>query len=157
MLRCAFASAVLAIAASLQVLSAQVPSGSDDAPVQGASGKEAQRPETPRRGYHLEFGSFDSVVNNGFGHWWGGDLQLSYKPSGRMVVSGQLLSQSRPGETEQFLGVGALVNWSKWFYTNSSVSGGGPDDSAAFFPRLRYDLAAGLKLPTVPGLILTGG
>ena len=38
-----------------------------------------------------------------------------------------------------------------------ALSGGGPDDPAAFFPRVRYDATANVKIPRVPGLILNGG
>ena len=161
----AFTIAGLALAASLPPLAAQVPSGTEHTPAQPSSGNppavassgQPAAPEAPSYRYHLELGSFDNSVSNGFGHWWGGELRLGYKPSERMIVSGQLLSQRRPGETEQLVGVGMLLNWSKWFYTDTALSGGGPDDPAAFFPRLRYDLTANLKVPAVPGLILTGG
>ena len=109
----------------------------------------------PRR-YHLELGSFDNQVSNRFGHWWGSGLSLSYKWSERVTTSGQILAQRRPGETEPLLGMDTLIQWTDWFYTNLALSGGGSNDSAAFFPRVRYDWTANLKVP-VPGLILNAG
>ncbi len=107
--------------------------------------------------YRLEASSFDNMVSNGFGQWWGGGVNLSWQPSHRLMTSGGIVWQRRPGETEQFGGWRTLVNWSKWFYTDVTVSGGGPQDPAAFFPRFRYDLTANLKVPWMPQLILTGG
>lgn len=121
------------------------------------AGGPAGTPEVVTRRFRLEASSFDNVVSNGFGHWWGGGIDLSWKASDRLTAAGSIFSQRRPGETEQFAGVRTLMNWSKWFYTDLSLSGGGPDDPGAFFPKLRYDLTANLKVPKMPGLILTGG
>ena len=109
------------------------------------------------RRFRLEASGFDNMVSNGFGNWRGGGLSLSWTPSGRVALFGTILSQSRPGETEQLSELRTVVNWSKWFYTDMAVSGGGPEDPAAFFPRFRYDVAANLKVPLLPGLIFTGG
>ena len=114
-------------------------------------------PEVAIRRYRLEASSFDNKVSNGFGNWWGGGLTLSGQPSDRIMVAGSFFSQSRPGEWEQLVAFRALINWSKWFYTDATVSGGGPDDPAAFFPKFRYDLSANVKVPFLRGLILTGG
>ena len=107
--------------------------------------------------YHLEFTSFDYNVSNEFGHWAGGGLSLSYKWSERLTTSGEILAQRRPGETQPLLGGTARIEWSRWFYTDLALSGGGPDNPAAFFPRVRYDWTANVKLPWAPGLILNGG
>ena len=129
--------------------------------VESGPGAEASRkPELPGarvRRFRLEARGFDNIVSNDFGHWVGTGLNLSYQQSDRLAVSGGLISQRRPGETERLFAVGALVNWSEWFYTNLELSGGGPDNPAAFFPQLRYDATANLKIPPLPGLILTGG
>ncbi|MBI3894466.1 MAG: YaiO family outer membrane beta-barrel protein [Acidobacteria bacterium] len=146
--------AIVVLMTSLLPLSAQVPSGN---PPAVASPSQPGIPEALRYRYHLELGGFDNRVSNGFGHWWGGEFLLGYKLSERMIVSGQLLSQRRPGETEQLLGARWLFNWTNWFFTDTALSGGGPDNPAAFFPRFRYDLTANLKVPAIPGLILTAG
>ncbi len=114
------------------------------------------------RPFRLEVSSFDNNVSNGFGHWWGGGVDLRWQPNARVIASASFVSQRRPGangasDVEQLGGARAIVNWSKWFYTDTSVNGGGRDDPAAFFPRLRYDLTANFKLPMMPQLILTGG
>ena len=129
--------------------------------VESGPGAEASRkPELPGAGvrrFRLEARGFDNIVSNDFGHWVGTGLNLSYQQSDRLAVSGGMISQWRPGETERLFAFGALVNWSEWFYTNLELSGGGPDNPAAFFPQLRYDATANLKIPSLPGLILTGG
>ena len=114
-------------------------------------------PEAVSHRYRLEFGSFDNNVSNQFGHWWGSGLNLSYQQSERLTASGQIIWQRRPGETERLFGVGTLIHWSRWFYTDLALSGGGPNDSAAFFPRVRYDWTANFKVPGAPGLILNAG
>ena len=129
--------------------------------VESGPGAEASRkPELPGarvRRFRLEARGFDNIVSNDFGHWVGTGLNLSYQQSDQLAVSGGMISQWRPGETERLFAFGALVNWSEWFYTNLELSGGGPDNPAAFFPQLRYDATANLKIPSLPGLILTGG
>ena len=129
--------------------------------VESGPGAEASRkPELSGAGvrrFRLEARGFDNIVSNDFGHWVGTGLNLSYQQSDRLAVSGGMISQWRPGETERLFAFGALVNWSEWFYTNLELSGGGPDNPAAFFPQLRYDATANLKIPSLPGLILTGG
>jgi len=114
-------------------------------------------PDAAPRRFHLEVGSFDNAVSNRFGHWWGSGLSLSYKWSERVTASGQILAQRRPGETQPLLGASTLIQWSDWFYTDFALSGGGPNDSAAFFPRVRYDWTANFKVPGAPGLILNAG
>ena len=109
----------------------------------------------PRR-FHLELTSFENSVSNQFGHWAGGGLSLAYKWSDRLTTTGQILGQRRPGEAQPLLAASTRIEWSSWFYTDLALSGGGPDDPAAFFPRVRYDWTANLK-PPVPGLILNGG
>jgi YaiO family outer membrane protein len=109
----------------------------------------------PRR-YHLEFTSFENSVSNQFGHWAGGGLSLAYKWSDRLTTTGQILGQRRPGEAQPLLGASTRIEWSPWFYTDLALSGGGPNDPGAFFPRVRYDWTANVK-PPVPGLILNGG
>ena len=121
----------------------------------GAPGTATPNPELRR--YHLEFTSFDNNVSNQFGHWSGGGLRLSYKWSDRVTTTGQVFAQRRPGEIEPLGGVSTLIEWSKWFYTDMAVSGGGPDDPAAFFPRVRYDGTANFKPLWIPGLILNVG
>ena len=127
------------------------------------SGPAAGAAEAPElsgvkiRRFRLEATGFDNIVSDDFGHWAGAGLGLSYRQSDRLTVSGEVISQRRPGETERLFVFGALTNWSKWFYTNLQLSGGGPDNPAAFFPRFRYDVTANLKVPALPGLILTGG
>ncbi len=109
------------------------------------------------RRYHLELTSFENSVSNQFGHWAGGGLSLSYKWSDRLTTTGQILAQRRPGEAQPLLGASTRIEWSRWFYTDLALSGGGPNDPAAYFPRARYDWTANVKLPGAPGLILNGG
>ena len=73
-------------------------------------------------------------------------MHLSYRPSARWTAAGEVFWQNRPGESERLFGVGTLVHWSRWFSTELAVSGGGPDRPEAFFPQVRYDLTANLKL-----------
>ena len=112
-------------------------------------------PESYR--YRLEVAGFDNHVSNQFGRWWGGGMSLAANLSERLRLSGQLLSQSRPGETEQLAGLSALVHWSPSLYSNIALSGGGADTPEAFFPRVRYDVTVNWKVPRIPGLILNGG
>ncbi|MGH9786090.1 MAG: YaiO family outer membrane beta-barrel protein [Terriglobia bacterium] len=121
----------------------------------GAPARET--PDSAPRRYHLELTSFDYNVSNGFGHWAGGGLSLSYKWNERLSTAGEIVAQRRPGETQPLLGGAARIEWSPWFYTDLALSGGGPNDPAAFFPRVRYDWTANLKPPWAPGLILNGG
>lgn len=157
-----FAPLLLAVL-SAPWLQAQAPapaeSPSPGPPAQQASAAipAPQPPEViPLHRYRIEAGSFDNVVSNGFGHWFGGTLSFSANPSDRIGFWTSFTSQNRPGETEHNAGAGTLINWTPWFYTNLGVSGFGPDDPAAFFPRFRYDATANLKLPP-SGLILFGG
>jgi YaiO family outer membrane protein len=83
-------------------------------------------------------------------------LSLAYKWSNRLTTTGQILGQRRPGEAQPLLIGSTRIEWTNWFYTDLALSGGGPNDPAAFFPRVRYDLTANVK-PPVPGLILNGG
>jgi len=114
-------------------------------------------PPVAAKPFRLEFHSFDNAVSNQFGHWWGGGLQLSYQPSRRWMAAGEVVGQNRPGESEVLFGFRVLRQWSQWLSTDLAISGGGPDDPAAFFPRFRYDVTANLQVPGVPSLILTGG
>jgi len=126
------------------------------APAIAADPSDAKAASDVRR-FRLEATTFDNAVSNGFGQWWGGGLHLSYQPSARWKASSQFYWQNRPGGSERLFAASALVDWSGWFSTDLALSGGGPDDPAAFFPHLRYDLTANLKIPPIPGLILTGG
>ena len=106
--------------------------------------------------FHLELRSFENSVSNQFGHWAGGGLSLAYKWSDRLTTTGEIVGQRRPGETQRLLAVRTRIEWPGWLYTDLALSGGGADDPAAFFPRVRYDWTVNLK-PPVPGLILNGG
>ena len=128
----------------------------------GAPGSPAVPPgtrpqEAAIRRYRLEFASFDNNVSNGLGHWWGGSLSLSGQPVKRLLVSGQAISQKRPGEVEQLFGMQTRILWADRFFTDLAFSGGGPDRPTAFFPRMRYDASVNLKIPGLPGFIFNGG
>ncbi|MBI2816553.1 MAG: YaiO family outer membrane beta-barrel protein [Acidobacteria bacterium] len=109
------------------------------------------------RHFRLEASGFDNIVSNGFGKWGGAGLSLTWQGSNRVLVSGAVISERRPAMIEHMGTLRTVINWSKWFYTDSSISGGGSDDPAGFFPRIRYDLTGNVKLPWVPGLVFTGG
>ena len=118
--------------------------------------------ETTERQFRLEGQGFNNAAGSGLGNWWGGGLDLSWRPSPKVMAEGSFVSERRPGandgdDAEHLAALRALVDWTKWFYTDMTISGGGRDDPAAFFPRLRYDLSANVKIPWAPGLILTGG
>ncbi|MBI2816326.1 MAG: YaiO family outer membrane beta-barrel protein [Acidobacteria bacterium] len=128
------------------------------------SSARAANPSDPALGdptgnyrFRLEAGGFDNAVSNRFGQWWGGLISLSYKPSNRVTTSASLISQTRPAGTEQLVTLDTVIDWSKWFYTQIGVSGGGADDPAAFFPRYRYDINGFFKVPGKPALVLDGG
>jgi len=110
----------------------------------------------PRR-FRLELTSFENNVSNGLGNWAGGGLSLGYKWSDRLTTTAQFLAQRRPGEVQPLLATFTRIEWSPWFYTDLALSGGGPDDPAAFFPRVRYDWTLNVKPPGLDGLILNGG
>ncbi len=148
--------AIFVFALSVPGAFAQSGSAVESSPAAESSPKQELSGAIIRR-FRMEATGFDNVVSNNFGHWAGTGLGLSYQRSDRLTVSGDVILQRRPGETERLFVFGALVNWSKWFYTNLNLSGGGPDNPAAFFPRFRYDANANLKVPPLPGLILTGG
>lgn len=74
-----------------------------------------------------------------------------------ITATGQVLAQRRPAETEPLGGGSTRIEWAKWLYTDVALSGGGSNDTAAFFPRLRYDWTANLKVPRASGLILNAG
>src|SRR5450759_1922397 len=112
---------------------------------------------TARR-FRLEGEGFNNAVSNGFGNWWGGGVDVAWRPSAKVMAEGSMVSERRPGtdggdDAESIAALRTLVDWTKWFYTDVTLSGGGKGDPAAFFPRLRYDLAANVKIPWVPGLI----
>jgi len=146
LLASATACLVITSAAAAQVTASTASVGDPSAPSEPTS-----------RRFHLEATAFDNIVSNGFGHWAGTGLRLSHQTSRRLVLAGEAVSQRRPGETQRLFGLAANIDWSRRFYSEIAVSGGGPDDPAAFFPRFRYDLNLNFKLPEVPGLILTGG
>ncbi|MCZ6751253.1 MAG: YaiO family outer membrane beta-barrel protein [Acidobacteria bacterium] len=148
--------AIFVFALSVPGALAQSGAAVESGPAVEATGAQEVFGSNARR-FHMEATGFDNVVSNDFGHWAGTGIGLSYQQSERLAVSGEVILQRRPGETERLFAFGALANWSKWFYTNLTLSGGGPDNPAAFFPRFRYDATANLKIPPLPGLILTGG
>ena len=154
-------SLLFAFSFTLPALPQTVLQGSEDPTANPSLEKnlpaESSQREPGMYRFRLEVGGFDNHVSNQFGHWWGGGLNLSSKLSDRLTLSGQLLTQRRPGETEQLLGLTALVNWSPSLYSNIALSGGGPDTPAAFFPRVRYDATINWKVPRISGLILNGG
>ena len=118
---------------------------------------DAIPPSTAPRRFHLEMTSFENSVSNQLGDWAGGGMSLAYKWSDRVTTTGQVLGQRRPGEAQPLAVASTHIEWSKkWFYTDMALSGGGPDNPTAFFPRYRYDVTANFK-PPVPGVILNGG
>jgi YaiO family outer membrane protein len=110
----------------------------------------------PRR-FHLELTSFENNVSNRLGNWAGGGMSLAYQWSDRLTTTGQVLAQRRPGELQPLLATSTRIEWTQWLYTDLALSGGGPDDPSAFFPRVRYDWTVSIKPPEVDGLILNGG
>jgi len=81
---------------------------------------------------------------------------LFLDPTPRLSLMGEAFYEYRPSETEQGGTFGATIHLTPWFYTTLTVSGGGPDDSAAFIPRYRYDVNGTLKTP-IAGFLITGG
>ena len=104
----------------------------------------------------LEVSQWGSSVSNKFGSWYGGGVHLFLDPSTRLSLMGEAFYEHRPGETEQAGAFGATIHLTPWFYTSLTISGGGPDDFAAFIPRYRYDVNGTLATP-IPGFHLTGG
>lgn len=104
----------------------------------------------------IEVSQWGSSVSNGFGDWYGGGVHLFLDPSPRLSLIGEAFYEHRPGESEQAGVFGATIHLTPWFYTALTVSGGGPDDFAAFIPRYRYDVNGTLATP-IPGFHLTGG
>src|SRR3990172_13325995 len=135
---------LLAVSLSASPAFPQATQSPPDSPTEAPSaisGAPAAPPlpqEATIRHYRLEIGSYDNSVSNGFGHWWGGGLSLTGQ-SRRLSISGQAISQSRPGEVAELYRVQKRILWADQFFTDFAVSGGGPNDPAAFFPRLRYD------------------
>lgn len=157
---CRLATRLIACAIALMLAMPQTATSQSDplaATVQSPTVPPVISPEPPNHRFHLEYGGFENQVSNGFGVWWGEEMRTSFRLSDKVLLSGEFLSQSRPGESEQLYGAGAQINWRDWFYTNTTLNWGGANDPAAFFPRFRYDLTANLKLPQLPGVILTGG
>jgi YaiO family outer membrane protein len=114
-------------------------------------------PQAPRPFLgRFEVSQWGSSVSDGFGTWYGGGAHLFLDPSPRLSLMGELFYEHRPGETEQAGAFGATIHLTPWFYTALTVSGGGPDDPAAFIPRYRYDVNGTLRTP-IPGFHLTGG
>jgi len=104
----------------------------------------------------FEISQYGNAVSNHFGQWYGGGLHLFLDPSRRLNLMAEAIYERRPGEVEQTGVFAANIHWSSWFSTSLGVSGGGPDNSAAFFPRIRYDVNGSLRTP-IPGFWLTGG
>jgi YaiO family outer membrane protein len=104
----------------------------------------------------FEVSQWGTSVSNGFGNWNGGGLHLFLDPTPRVSLLGEVFYEHRPNETEQAGAFAATIHLTKWFYTTLTISGGGPDDSAAFFPRYRYDINGTLATP-IHGFMLTGG
>jgi YaiO family outer membrane protein len=111
--------------------------------------------EAPSFG-RFEISHYGNFVSNNLGQWYGGGLHLFLTPSPRVSLIGEAVYQRRPGEIEELGSFSATLGLTDWFYLNLGVSGGGPDDPAAFFPRIRYDVNGTIKT-NVPGLLLTGG
>jgi len=153
---------LLAVSLSASPAFPQATQSPPDSPTEAPSaisGAPAAPPlpqEATVRHYRLEIGSYDNSVSNGFGHWWGGGLSLTGQ-SRRLSISGQAISQSRPGEVAQLYGMQTRILWADQFFTDFAVSGGGPNDPAAFFPRLRYDASINVKIPGLTGFIFNGG
>jgi YaiO family outer membrane protein len=104
----------------------------------------------------IEVSQWGSSVSNGFGNWYGGGVHLFLDPIPRVSLLGEVFYEHRPNETEQAGVFGATIHLTRWFYTTLTISGGGPDDSAAFIPRYRYDINGTLATP-IHGFMLTGG
>jgi YaiO family outer membrane protein len=155
---------LLAVSLSVSLGFPQATQSPQDSPTEAPSaisGAPAAAPaalpqESAMRRYRLEIGSYDNSVSNGFGHWWGGGLSLAGQWK-RLSLSGQAISQSRPGEVAQLYGMQTRILWADQFFTDFAVSGGGPNDPAAFFPRLRYDASINVKIPGLTGFIFNGG
>ena len=118
--------------------------------------------DTSARQFRLEGGGFNNAVSNRFGNWWGGGLDMAWRPSNKVLIEYNFVTERRPGaqgrvDAENLFALRTLVDWTKWFYTDLTASGGGKDDPTAYFPRVRYDATANLKIPWARGLILSGG
>lgn len=153
---------LLAVSQSAPLAFSQAAQSPPDSLTEGpsaVSGVPAAPPlpqEATIRRYRLEIGPYDNNVSNGFGHWWGGGLSLAGQWR-RLSISGQAISQSRPGEVAQLYGMQTRILWADQFFTDIAVSGGGPNDPAAFFPRVRYDATINVKIPGLTGFIFNGG
>jgi len=152
-LRISWAALLLMATFFTRPLTAQIQQEPAPTPNESAA---ARAPEGFRPRFHVEGSAFLNSVSNGFGRWWGGGLEFAWTPPSRMMVSGEVISQARPGVVEQLAGLRTLVNWTKWFYTDATISGGGPNDAVAFFPRFRYDATANFKISN-SGLVLNAG
>ena len=134
---------------------AQPPSATETIPT-----TQAQQPEPPvvvRRFLgRVEVSQWGSAVSNDFGAWYGGGLHIFLDPHPRFSFMGETFYERRPGEVEQGGQIGAVIHLTPWFYTHLAVSGGGPDDPAAFIPRYRWDVNGTLATP-IRGFHLTGG
>lgn len=114
-------------------------------------------PITPERFLgRLEVSQWGTSVSNDFGSWYGGGVHLFLDPTPQFSMVGEVFYEHRPSEIEQAGSLGTTIHLTPWFYTSLAVSGGGPDDPAAFLPRFRYDVNGTLATP-IPGFHLTGG
>jgi YaiO family outer membrane protein len=123
---------------------------------QAAEQESESAAQAERSRGRFELSAFESAVNHALGHWNGGGAHLFLKASSRVELTAEGVVQRRPGDREQLGVFGATVHWTRWFSTQLSASGGGPDEPEAFYPRLRYDATGTVQLP-VPGMLLTGG
>ena len=112
---------------------------------------------------HLEVGTYQSHVTNGYGYWRGVDAQLWYRGNKRFVPALIVDSQTRPQGTQQNYQAFSYANWTRNFYTTQAVSFApqnntpGVVNTAIFFPKYRVDAKAYYKLPASRQFVIDGG
>ena len=112
---------------------------------------------------HLEVGTYQSHVTNGYGYWRGLDAQLWYRGNKFFVPALIVDSQTRPQGTQQNYQMFSYANWTRNFYTTQAISvapqesAPGAVNAAIFFPKYRVDAKAYYKVTASRRLVLDGG
>ncbi len=105
----------------------------------------------------LELGTYHQAVNNGYGYWRGAEASLWLRHNPRFTPVIQFNSQTRPGVTQQSIGLFTYANWSKNFYTTQGFSFTPQRTGFSLFPRERFDGKGYYKVPFNRRLVLDGG
>lgn len=105
--------------------------------------------------FHLELGTFQSSLSNGYGHWRGADMRLFYTtPRATPILT---ISRQTQGQGSQSsFGLASYITFTDRYYAIAGVSLA-PDRGTVLYPKTRLDAAILGSVAAVRGLVLSGG